>query len=241
MKQFSIQHYSKSAYYALLSSVMIVAMLFIGFFLAEPSISYGQSDTGEFTITQTITGETSFSVKPTDVTMSGSIQGLTGGHASGTTDFEVTSNSTSGYYVEIQFENNGWGGSTMLGDTTDSVAIKDYLGDNSGEPSYGYVDNAASQFAYTVTSDLAGDTDPSFLNDGTNCNTGGDQNGTASSTKCWKAPDDSSPFRIVEKNGPAASGAGSTIEFDVLVPSNANPLPQSDTYTATATLTLITQ
>ena len=241
MIQFSVHHLSKSALYALLSSVTIVAMLLAGFFLAEPSISYGQVDTSnDFTIRQTIVDETAFLVQPSNVTTSGSINGVTGGNASGTTEFSVISNNSTGYRVEISFFDNATD-EAMIGDADADQSIRDYDGDVGGQPSYGYTASSAAQFAYTVTSLQPTDTAQSFLNNASVCNSsGGSQNGTATSTKCWKAPA-TTGFEIVNRSNAAVTGATSTLEFDITVPSGASPVPTAQTYTATATLTLFTQ
>lgn len=242
MNQSLVEHYSKSAVFAVVSSAMIVALLFSGFFFAEPSISHGQVDTSnDFTIKQIITDETAFLVQPSNVTTSGSVNGVTGGNASGTTQFSVISNNSTGYFVEITFENNG--ATAMIGDATASEALRDYGGDVAGEPSYGYTASTAAQFAYTVTSNTVSDTDQSFLNFSGSCNSAdisATQNGTLKSDKCWKAPAFTG-FQIVDRNTSAISGATSTLEFDITVPSGAVPVPSAETYTATATLTLFTQ
>lgn len=241
MKQFSIQHFSQSATYAVTASVTILGLLFMGFFFAEPSITHGQVQSSEFTVSQTIVDETSFLVEPADVSTSGSINGVTGGNASGTTDFSVISNNATGYYVEIDFFDNG-STEAMQGETTLSSAIVDYLG-SAAEPDYGYTATTSAQFAYTVSSVDPEDTDDSFLNFGGACGTGNvsaTQNGTATSTKCWMAPA-TTPFRIVDSGNAATAGATSTIEFDITVPSGAVPVPTAEVYTATATLTLYIQ
>jgi hypothetical protein len=240
MNHFSVAHYSKSAFVAVVSSTVIVTLLFGAFFLAEPSISHGQAGPGpfDFTIKQEIIGEASFLVAPNDVTTTGTINGLTGGNASGTTDFSIISNNAAGYIVRISFENN-IGANAMMGDVSLSDSIVDYVA-SSSEPGYGYVDRASAQFAYTVSSDTVGDTDNSFLNDGSACNAGGTGNGTTKATKCWMEPT-TTTFDIVTKDSASPSGATSTIEFDITVPSGATPTPIADTYTATATLTLLTQ
>ena len=242
MMQFSVQHISKSASFAFVASATTVAMLFGAFFLAEPAISHGQVDTSdEFSISQVVTDETAFLVQPSDVTTSGSISGVTGGNASGTTEFSVISNNSTGYYVEITFENNGKA-QTMIGDLDADESIVDYEGDVGSEPSYGYTTSASAQFAYTVTSDTPQDTAQSFLNDGiSDCNEpAGAQNGATKATKCWKEPM-VTPFEIVNRSNAAITGATSTLEFDITIPSNPVPVPTAQTYTATATLTLFTQ
>lgn len=230
------QHLRQSAAYAVVASTTSVSLLFVGFFLAEPNIGHGQAQTSEFTITQTIVDETSFLVEPADVTMSGTINGVTGGQATGTTQFVVQSNNSTGYYVEIEFFDNGTP-NAMLGETTLSEALRDYGGDTGvGEPSFGYTASTAAQFAYTVTSSTTADTDQSFLNNGGACNAGT----TQTPATCWKSPD-TSPFRIVDRATAATNGATSTITFNVTVPSGATPVPSAEPYTATATLSLFTQ
>jgi hypothetical protein len=228
----NIKHYSQSAAHAVLASATIVSLLFMGFFLAEPAISHGQADTATFTIQQTITDESSFLVNPSNITMAGSINGVTGGNATGTTQFAVQSNNSAGYYVEIDFFDNSTE-EAMLGDETASEALRDYSGDVAGEPSYGFTGSTSSQFSYTVTSSTTSDTDPSFLNNGAACNAGAAQ----TAETCWKAPS-TTAFRIVDRSSAAVTGATSTVQFKINVPSGASPVPQAETYTATATLSL---
>lgn len=231
----SAQHFGQSALYALTASTVIVTMMFAGYFLAEPTIGHGQVDTSTFNIRQTIVDETSFLVPPANVTMSGSINGVTGGQATGTTQFSVISNNSTGYYVEIDFFDNATD-HAMLGDVTASEALRDY-GASGMQPTYGYTASTAAQFAYTVTSLTSTDTDPSFLHNGAACGTGGV---TQTANTCWMAPS-TTPFRIVDRSTAAITGATSTITFNVTVPSGATPVPSAETYTATATLSLFTQ
>jgi hypothetical protein len=214
---------------------VIVSLLLAGFFLAEPRISYG-NDTADFYVRQTITDETSFLVDPGNVTMNGSISGITGGNATGSSRFVVKSNNASGYYVDISFFDNA-GAYAMRGDEDGGAQIRDYGGDVTGQPSYNWTASSASQFAYTLNSSTTLDTDDSFLNNGSNtCNTGS----TQTFGKCWKAPS-TTGFRVVDRTTAATTGATSTLYFKVNVPSSANPTPTAQTYTATATLSVFTQ
>ena len=229
-----LTHPVTAASHAFVAAVTISALLLGGFLVAEPQISHGQVDTDEFIITQYITDETSFSVLPTDVVMTGSINGVTGGQATGTTDFQVQSNNSTGYYVEIRFDND-IGTEAMLGTSTQSQAIRDF-DDGGGEPLFEFTASTAAQFGYTVTSDTPSDTDGSFLYSGSTCNSGS----TQAVNQCWKAPE-TTGFRIVDRGTAAPSGATSTINFRVNVPSNAVPIPSAENYIATATLSLFVQ
>ncbi len=231
LAQFAIHN----AFRAAVAAGMIVSLLFAGFFLAEPRISHG-NDTADFYIRQTITDETSFLSDPTNVIMNGSISGITGGNATGSSRFVVKSNNASGYYVEIDFFDNA-GAWSMRGDEDGGAQLRDYGGDVAGEPSYNWTASSASQFAYTINSSTTADTDDSFLNNGSNtCNTGA----TQTFGKCWKAPS-TTGFRVVDRSTAANTGATSTLYFKVNVPSSANPTPTAQTYTATATLSVFTQ
>jgi hypothetical protein len=233
---FTKQLFIQSALNGVVSAALITSLLFVGFFMVEPSISHGQADTSTFRIRQTITDETSFLVDPTNVTMTGGINGLTGGNATGSTRFVVRSNNSTGYYVDIAFYDNS-GAYAMLGDRTANEALRDYSGDVTGQPSYNFTASTAAQFAYTVNSSTTADTDPSFKNNGSNtCNTGS----TQTFGKCWKKPTVAS-FRIIDRSTSASNGATSTIYFKVNVPSAPVPIPSAETYTATATLSLYTQ
>jgi hypothetical protein len=233
--QLTTQIFIQSAINSVLASGLIVALLFVGFFMVEPSISHGQSDTATFRIRQTITDETSFLVDPSNVTMAGTIAGLTGGNATGTTGFVVRSNNASGYYVNITFFDNA-GAHAMYGDESGSQSLRDYGGDVGGQPSYNWTASTASQFAYSVYSSTTADTDDSFLNNTAACNAGS----TQTIGRCWKAPS-TAVFRIIDRSSAASTGATSTLYFKVNVPSSPLPIPTAETYTATATLTLFTQ
>ena len=213
---------------------VIVSLLLAGFFLAEPRIGHS-AETVNFIVRQTITDETSFLIDPGNVTMNGSIAGLTGGNATGSSRFVVRSNNASGYYVDINFFDNA-GAYAMRGDEDGGAQLRDYGGDVTGQPSYNFTASSASQFAYTVNSSTTADTDGSFLNNATNCNTGA----TQTFGKCWKLPS-TTTFRVVARTTPAANGATSTLYFKVNVPSGAVPQPTAQTYTATATLSVFTQ
>ncbi len=200
------------------------------FFLLEPVVSRSASATDVFRITQQITEEISFSVTATDVTMAGSIGGITGGNATGTTYAVVRTNSSAGYVMDIRFDNNP----AMLGSSTASTAIKDY--GTTTEPSYNYVASTSAQFGYSVSASTTADLDQSFKDNGTACNTGSSD----ALYRCWKGPS-TTDFRVINRSTAAGSGATTTFMFVVNVPNNPVPAVEEDFYIATATLTATAQ
>lgn len=229
----TITHLTTQAKYAAALAVATLAFLFMVHAAAEPQITLGQeAASSTFSIQQTITAESSFLVPPPNVTMNGTINGLTGGQATGSTQFVVITNNAAGYRVDIAFEDNGTG-EAMQGDISGNQNLRDYDGDVSDEPSRGYVaSTTAAQFAYTVTSSSTADTDQSFFHDGGACNTGVSQVVT-----CWKAPS-TTDFTIVQRGSSALTGATSTVTFNVTVPTTPTAVLEAETYTATATLSL---
>ncbi|USN88111.1 MAG: hypothetical protein H6779_01540 [Candidatus Nomurabacteria bacterium] len=231
----NINHYINSAWQALLTSFVIITFVAATFFVAEPRV--GQAvDSNAFTIKQTITGEISFLVQPTDVTMSGSINGVTGGTSNGTTTAVVTTNSSTGYTMSIAFTDNGTD-NAMVGDAYAGTSIHDYTA-SSSEPTYGfYTASTSAVFAYTATADNASDVDQSFQDNGAgSCNTSGSSNPLT----CWMEPQ-TTGFQIINRSSAATTGATTTINFRVYVPNSPSPTIETDTYTATATLTALNQ
>jgi hypothetical protein len=206
------------------------------FFVLEPQIGIGQTATGTpFTIRQTILGEISFLTQAANVTMTGSLNGITGGTANGTTTAVVQTNNGNGYEMFITFFNNG-STNAMQGDVTLSDSIRDYPS-TGGQPTFLFsTASSAAVFAYRVSASNSSDLDPSFLNNGTVCNSGT----TFTADRCWMEPT-TTPFQIIDRTSAATNGATTTINFRVHVPSNPSPALVADVYTATATLTAVNQ
>lgn len=216
------------------AATLIVSLLTIGFFAVEPQIGHS-AESVDFRVRQTITDETSFSVDPSHVTMNGGIAGLTGGTATGTTGFVVRSTNASGYSVTIDFYDNA-GLYAMLGDEDGGEEIRDYaLG--AGTPTFNMTASTAAQFAYSVNSSSSPDNAQNFKYTGTTCGGAGT---LTSHGKCWKSPS-TSPVEVVNRSVAATTGATSTLIFKVHVPSGATPTPTAQTYTATATLSVVAQ
>ena len=234
--------YLSSFTQALIATVVIVAVLLVGYFFAEPRVGRAQDTSGPFTISQEIIGETSFIVDAVNTTLTGSLNGITGGTANGSTTVVVQTNSPTGYVMDIAFFNNGTP-ETMMGEVTGSSAIRDYAASTTGsttnpyEPSFLFsTASSAAVFAYTMSAADSSDLDQSFLNNGTICNSGGGY----TADRCWMTPA-TTTFQLIDRDTDAVSGATSTLHFRVHVPNNPSPGLVADTYTATATLTVAPQ
>jgi hypothetical protein len=224
----------KSAVQSLIAAFLAIALVLISYVILEPRVGRTQvSDS--FTVTQEITGEISFLVAAADVTMSGTISGITGGYATGTTRAVVQSNDPQGFNMTLRFATTT-AGYAMTASST--AYINDYTPASTtpGVPDYNWTDNGtggSAEFGYTVAASTTADLDPSFLNDGSGCNTGAGQ----TADKCWLNPT-STPETIISTTGPTpVSGATTTIKFKVAVPSGPTPSLPAAFYVATATLT----
>ena len=209
---------------ALVSSFML-AFLFLSL---EPTVS--QAVTSTFTVRQQITSEISFLVSAANVTMAGTLAGITGGNATGTTYAVIQTNQATGYTMDIAFSNSP----AMLGEVTGSTAIRNY--GSTTEPTYNFFASTSAVFAYTVNASTTSDIDQSFLNNGSACNAGAGQ----TANTCWMGASTTN-FRIINRGSAALTGATTSLQFKVNVPSNPSPGLQADFYTATATLTAVTQ
>ena len=167
--------------------------------------------------------------------MVGSINGLTGGFATGTTFTVVQTNDPDGYNMTIRFPFSTTTG--MDGDATASF-INNYSTASSagGVADYGFdvpTTGNAAEFGYTVNASTTADLDPTFRNNGTVCgNTGGGD----VSYQCW-INGSTTAETIINTTSAAPYGATTTLRFKVAVPNNPSPSLSADTYTATATLT----
>jgi hypothetical protein len=224
--------------HAVLAGVLSVVVVTASFFVLEPRV--GQAVDGTpFTVKTTITDEISFLVQAANVTATGSINGITGGTANGSTTAVVRTNSFTGYEMFIAFTNNGTP-NAMLGDDSDSQSIRDYPAVG-GEPTFLFSTASTSAvFGYTVGATEESDLDPSFLDDGADCNVTIGLGGAYTADRCWMEPQVTS-FQIIDRTSSAPSGATTTLAFRIHVPNNPTPSLVADVYTATATLTALNQ
>lgn len=233
------QHYLYASIQALVAGVLVVTVMMLSYFIIEPQVGQAQATSGPFTIKQTITGEISFLVNAANVVASGTINGITGGTANGSTTAVVQTNSSTGYEMTIAFADNGTP-QTMRGDSSLSQSIRDYPA-VAGEPTFLFSTASTSAvFGYTVSAAIDTDLDPSFLDDGADCNIPTGSGGAYTADRCWMEPA-TTTFKIIDRTSAATSGATTSIQFRIHVPNNPTPALVTDTYTATATLTATNQ
>ncbi len=220
---------------AFVAAVLSICVLSFSFLVFEPYIAHGITDV--FEVTQEITSEIAFETNPNDVTMTPPLQGVTGGNSFGTSTVAITTNNTTGYNMTIHFAST----TALQGDFVSSV-IDNYTPAVGGTPDYNFSVGANdAEFGYTVNSETTpGDIDPDFKDNGSN-SCGGGATGTALG-KCWyNQADATSPFTIINRStATPGTGATSTIVFQVGISANPSPAIAEAFYTATATLTAVT-
>jgi len=226
MSQTHLVHALKSSFVA----ALIIALLFLSSFLAfEPKV--GRAITDTFLVSQQITDEVSFLVNAADVTMVGSIQGLTGGYATGTTFTVIRSNDPQGYTLTL-----GFSSTTAMNSTSSTAFINNYTPALTTAPDFQWVDNSsgqAAEFGYSVRASTTAEVDLSFRNDGASCNTGSNE----TDNRCWQNPTTTAAAETIVSTSGAVLSSTTTIKFKVAVPSNPSPTLPAGYYVATATLT----
>ena len=223
---------TRSVWSSLVASILILMLAAASFLMMEPKVGFGASANDEFTVTQTVTEEISFVATSSDVTMSPSLAGITGGTSNGSYAVRVRTNNAAGYNMTIDFST-----STAMQRDGGGGYISNYAPTSATTPDYTFASETFAQFAYTVTASSSTDIDSTFLDNGSNtCGTGS----TDGSGTCWFNPSTTPETIINRTTSTAASGATTTIQFRVNIPNNPSPAIQTGTYTATATLTATT-
>jgi hypothetical protein len=214
----------------LVLALVVNLALGAGFILSEPTI--GRAIEDQFTVTQTVTSEISFSTTAVDVSMTPSLGGVTGGTSNGTTTVVVKTNDNAGYTMTIKASSSP----AMVGNVS-GATIADYTPATAGIPDYAYSVPSGQEFAYTVSASTTTDLAQKFLDNGTNtCNTGSAD--TGGSTSCWYGLSTVATSTIVRGTPTSASGSTSSVVFKLTISSGS--LVTEDTYNATATLTATT-
>jgi len=158
----------------------------------------------------------------TDVVMSPSIPGVTGGVANGSTTVTVVTDSPSGYVLIIEAENEPamWKG---------IHSIDDYA---PGSPSFDFTADAGE--AYLAYTPEGADVIARYRDNGDTCNTGGTLDTVSA---CWDGLSTTGQTIASKTGSNHPDGATTTIRFRVGVGAGANPDPGS--YVATTTVTAL--
>jgi hypothetical protein len=206
---------------------MVIAIIFP---LIEPSLIRAVED--QFTVKQTVTAEISFQTAATDIIMSGSIAGITGGTSNGGTQVNVLTNNAAGYLMTIKASSSP----AMQGDTQGGT-IPNYTPTDTDTPDFAFAVGAnTGEFAYTIEASTTADLFSKFLDDGAACGTGAGDTELA----CWYNVT-TTPYTVINRSTDTAnSGSTSTVRFRVQITANPSPAIPQDTYTATTTLTATT-
>ena len=164
-----------------------------------------------------------FVTPASNVTMSPSIPGLTGGTANGQTTLTVTTDNPAGYMTTISAE-----GEPALQNSYGSFA--DYI-PAGANPDYGFTNASTnSSFAFTVeSSDLA----QRFKNSGASCGIGSSDDVDA----CWDGLATTSKTIILRNSNNNPGGTVSTLKFRA--ESGSGHVQPDGIYNATTTITVI--
>jgi hypothetical protein len=211
-------------------SLLMLALLFL---IVEPAIGDAASASSQFTETLSVTAEISFLVSGSNLTLSPSLAGITGGTANGQTSVRVLTNNALGYAMTLTASSS----LGMIGDSQGGT-IPAYIPASGTTADYTFTTPAnTARFGYTVEASTTADTAQAFLDNGSNtCNTGA-VNGTDT---CWLNASTSAVTIINRTTETSASGSTSTIKFRAVISANPVPAIPQDTYTATTTLTATT-
>lgn len=214
-----------------ISGALILNLAFaVMFVMAEPTI--GKAIEDQFIVTQVVTSEISFATTASDVTMTPSLGGVTGGTSNGTTTVVVLTNDTSGYTMTVIASSSP----AMQGDLT-TASIADYTPAAAGIPDFTYSVPTSAEFGYTVSASTTADLAQKFKDDGASaCNTGSAD--TSGSASCWYGLSTVATSTIVRSTATPASGSTSSMTFKLTINSGAGVT--EDTYKATTTLTAVT-
>lgn len=214
-----------------ISGALILNLAFaVMFVMAEPTIGNAIED--QFIVTQVVNSEISFATTASDVTMTPSLGGITGGTSNGTTTVVVLTNDSSGYTMTVTASSSP----AMVGDVSGST-IADYTPAAPGVPDYTYSVPTSAEFGYTVSASTTSDLAQKFKDNGSNtCNTGSADTGGAAS--CWYGLSTTATSTIVRSTPTSASGSTSSMIFKLTI--NSGTGVTEDTYKATTTLTAVT-
>ncbi len=200
-------------------------LLFFGYSVLEPGISKAATDT--FLVTQTVTSEISFSTTASDVTMTGSLTGISGGTSTGQTQIGILTNENTGYTLNLKSTS-----SPSMQGLNEGDSIPDYTPATGGVPDKIFVVESGGEFAYTVDASTTDDIDQSFKYDTDDCNTG---TNSGAGTHCWLNASTTDERIIYRTSETASTSEKSMIYFKIHIAPNSFII--EDTYQATIVLT----
>ena len=231
----SINSFTKIFFESVAATLIFALIALVSYAALEPIISHAQTATSQFTTKQTITAELSFLTAASNIVLSPSIAGITGGAASGTTQVVVFTNNNTGYTMTITASGTV---AAMRGDTATTSYINDYT-PAAGVPDFTFVPNStaqAAEFGFTVSASTTADLALKFKDNGSACGGAGTLD-TGGATTCWTYASSTATTTMVTTGATTAGGSTSTIFMHTNVPSSPNPALPEDVYTATTTLT----
>ncbi len=211
------------------AALLVVIAAFV---LLEPTISQGATTaSSQFTISQTVTSEVAFVTPPSNVILSPSLGGLTGGTSNGGTQLVVTTNDHLGYSMTLTASSSVG----MIGNLNSSNSIPALVPSSGTTPDFAFSSVAANKayFAYTVEASTTSDVSSLFKDNGTTCNTGA----LDTANSCWLNASSSAVTIINRSSQTTNSGATTTLKFRVVMSANPSPTIPDDTYVATTTVT----
>ena len=173
----------------------------------EPAIGFGAAGS-QFTISQVVNSEISFLVPATNITLSPTLGGMTGGDADGAVQVVVLTSNSTGYNMTIAASSSG----AMVGQASSTNNIPAYAPATPNVPDYNFTAAAnTARFGYTVSASTTGDLAQLFKTDGASCNTGASN---PNLSHCWLNAS-TAPVVIVNRaTQTASSGSTSTLALD---------------------------
>jgi len=165
-------------------------------------------------------------VPPSNVVMSPSLGGVSGGTSNGSTAFTVTTDDPAGYTATIQASSSP----ALVNIASSSYAFADYAPSGSA-PDYSF-SNAATTSAFAF-SPQGIDADQRFLNNGAACNTGA----VSTAQTCWDGLSTSAKNVSDRTSNNTPAGSVTTLWFRAAT--GSHHIQASGTYVATTTLTVL--
>lgn len=215
----------------IIESTILYIVLFVGFVIVEPSVTYALGTT--FTVSQTVNTEIAFATPASNIVLSPNIDTSVGGVASGQTQVVVITNDHLGYSMTITASSS----LGMIGVASTTQYIPAYVTSTAGVPDFAFNSPANSAFfGYTVEASTTADLATAFKDNGGLCNAVA---GSDTADSCW-IDANTSPYTVINRTSETPlSGATTTLKFRVAITANPVPPLPDDSYVATTTLTAL--